>query len=232
MRKIGILMLVVVVALASLGVGYAMWDKTLYIDGTVNTGIFKVGFTRIVNEWDSEDWANWNGLPWKEVGDAWCELSESQYVPETDKTVYHRLHMTIVNGYPCYWAINKFTLDNAGTIPAHFRALIMRPGPGLKISAVIPDKITGAPIGWVLDDLDDNPVLNVWLYKQPPDYGPGWYKDPPDKFPDPWPESLICNQLDPCNELLTELYVHVKQDALELHTYTFDIDIVASQWNE
>ena len=231
MRKIGILMLVLVVALASMGVGYAMWDKTLYIDGTVNTGVFKVGFTSIVRSWDSEDWANWNGLPWKEVGDAKCELFDSQYVPETDKTVYKTLHMTITNGYPCYWAINKFTLDNAGTIPAHFRALIMRPGPGLVISGYEYD-VNGRVIGWVLDDLDDNPVLNVWLYKEPPDYGDGWYKDPPTMFPPPWPHSLICNQIDPCDELLTELYVHVKQASLENHIYTFDIDIVASQWNE
>ena len=45
MSKLGILCLALVLAMGSLGVGYAMWDKTLYIDGTVNTGSWEVGGT-------------------------------------------------------------------------------------------------------------------------------------------------------------------------------------------
>jgi hypothetical protein len=42
MKKIGLLALVLVFALGALGVGYAHWSQTLYIDGTVNTGEVKV----------------------------------------------------------------------------------------------------------------------------------------------------------------------------------------------
>jgi hypothetical protein len=38
MKKILMLALVAVIALSALGVGYAMWSDTLYINGTVSTG--------------------------------------------------------------------------------------------------------------------------------------------------------------------------------------------------
>ena len=37
MKKIGLICLALVLALGVLGVGYAMWDKTLTITGTVST---------------------------------------------------------------------------------------------------------------------------------------------------------------------------------------------------
>jgi hypothetical protein len=236
-NKFLILALVVVFAFGALGIGYAHWSQTLYIEGTVKSGLFKVGFTRIVAEWDSEDWCDyWTAegapipYPCKDVGDAWCTLScpndEGKY------RVYDKLTMTVNNTYPCYWAINKFTIDNPGTIPAHCTGLKMIPGAGLKISAVMRD-VNGRLIGWVLDDsVTGKPILNVMLYKEPPDYGPGWEIDPPTMFPDPWPHSLICNQVDPCDELLTELWVHCKQDAKKGWTYTFDIEVEYTQWNQ
>jgi hypothetical protein len=38
MKKIGLLVLAMVLALGALGVGYAMWSDTIYIDGTITTG--------------------------------------------------------------------------------------------------------------------------------------------------------------------------------------------------
>ncbi len=38
MKKIGIVFLVLLLTLTTLGVGYSMWDKTLTVDGTVSTG--------------------------------------------------------------------------------------------------------------------------------------------------------------------------------------------------
>jgi len=241
MRKIGFFLLVVVVVLGGLGIGYEAWIDTLFIEGTVETGVLKVGFTSIFSEWDVEDYNEWlraQGLPApepKEVADAKCTLHDLSQ--EGVKPVYDRLHMEITNGYPCYWGINKFRLDNAGTIPAHYVELTMTPGPGLVVSNEVigPD---GKLIGWDLADLDGNLVLNVWLYREPENYGWGWEWQPPNEFPaefppgNPIPESLIGYQTHPCESLLTELWVHVKQPALQDHTYTFDIEIQAKQWNE
>jgi hypothetical protein len=103
MKKIGLLLLVVVLALGALGVGYAMWDKTVYIDGTVNTGEVDATFT-----------------------DAWC--SDTGIDPGYDKDVgscsviidpedNQLLHITINNGYPCYSCYIFYTITNTGTVP-------------------------------------------------------------------------------------------------------------------
>ena len=43
MKKIGILCLALVLALGSLGIGFAHWSDQLYVEGTVNTGEVLVG---------------------------------------------------------------------------------------------------------------------------------------------------------------------------------------------
>ena len=42
---LGAMVMVLVVGLATVGVGYGLWSKTLFIDGTVNTGQVNVAFT-------------------------------------------------------------------------------------------------------------------------------------------------------------------------------------------
>jgi hypothetical protein len=42
MKKIGLIMLALVIALGTLGVGYAMWQDIIWIDGTVNTGELEI----------------------------------------------------------------------------------------------------------------------------------------------------------------------------------------------
>lgn len=99
MKKIGILALVLVFVLGTLGVGYAMWDKTLFIDGTVNTGEVDAIFTTAECVEDPE-------AEGKDVGS--CTLTG---VGEQTLTI------TITNGYPCYGCTVNFTVDNIGTIP-------------------------------------------------------------------------------------------------------------------
>lgn len=235
MKKIGILVLTLVLAFGTLGVGYAVWSDTLYIEGTVDTGVLKVGFTQILAEWDSEDWNEVHGGEDKDLGNTVCTLEGEQYVGETGIVVYDTLNCVVTNGYPYYWGINKFTLDNAGNIPAYIASLTMNPGPGLPISNEItgPD---GKLIGWELANAAGEAVLNVWLYEEPEDYGGTWWIDPPTEFPEENLHSLIGKQIDPYESpedtLFPELYVHFKLPAEDNHTYTFEIEIEANQWNE
>ncbi len=136
------------------------------------------------------------------------------------------------NSYGTYWAINKFTTDNAGTVALVIKAITITYDPAvLAVREVIPG------IEWEFTDIvEDAVAFNVWLYKEPEDYGPGWAIDPPWDFPGPVGDpfgvrSLIDNQIDPCNELLTEICVDVKQTAPECHTYLFDIEIYAENWD-
>ncbi|GAI88098.1 unnamed protein product, partial [marine sediment metagenome] len=52
MKKLGLLCLTLVLALGTLGVGYAMWSDTLTITGDVNTGEFIVVFD---SQYDNDD---------------------------------------------------------------------------------------------------------------------------------------------------------------------------------
>lgn len=216
-----------IVALSVVGFAYAHWSETIKINGVVEMGSLTIGFTRIVADWDKEDWLEYYGLPTKEVGTVMCTLDDEYTDVHTGKTVFKKLHCVLGNAYGTYWAINKFTTDNAGTVALVIKAITITFDPAvLAVREVIPN------IMWEFTDIVEGAVaFNVWLYKEPPDYGPGWAIDPPWMFPAPWPEALVDNQIDPCNELLTEVCVDVKQTAPECHTYYFDIEIYAENWD-
>jgi predicted ribosomally synthesized peptide with SipW-like signal peptide len=218
-----------------IGVAYAHWSDSVEIEGTVDMGSLTFGFTQILAEWDSEQ------LPYtdppKEVAQGVCELSVTEEDVHSLKTVYKVLTFTITNAYPQYWAINKFTLDNAGTIPLciHSVTLILPPG---FVGHESPD-YPGAM--WEVEDTTTGLIVfNLWLYKQPEDWGfspPDHGTAPPWMFPGAYGTTtgvrqLYCNQIDPCNALPTEVCVDFKQEAEECHTYTFGFEIEAIQWNK
>ena len=49
MKKIGLVCLAVVLAMGALGVSYALWSDSLYLDGTVETGVVDVSIVRIAS---------------------------------------------------------------------------------------------------------------------------------------------------------------------------------------
>ena len=51
MKKIGLLCLALVLALGALGVGYAMWQDTVTIEGTVNTGSVDLDIVELSSTW-------------------------------------------------------------------------------------------------------------------------------------------------------------------------------------
>jgi hypothetical protein len=219
---------VLIMGLSVAGLVYAHWSDMVYIEATVEMGSLTFGFSRIVAEWDWEDYANE-----KEVGNGVCVLSEEETDVHTGQMVYKLLTFTITSAYPQYWAINKFTLDNAGTIPVKIQSvtIILPAGFTYQESAAYP--------GAMWEVYDDRPELiyNIWLYKEPLDYGAGWQIDPPWEFPGLFGDiygvrALNGNQIEPGEELLTEICVDPKQDAEECHTYTFSIEIEAIQWNK
>ena len=48
MRKIGILALVLVFAFGALGVSYSHWSEELYIEQTIETGVVRIGFAKLI----------------------------------------------------------------------------------------------------------------------------------------------------------------------------------------
>jgi len=98
-----LLALVLLLALASLGMGYGLWSKTLTIDGTVNTGELHAEWT-LVGCFDFE-----SKLPEpKDVGttSGWIDTGDPQL-----------LHFQIDNGYPSYTGDCEGEWTNTGNIP-------------------------------------------------------------------------------------------------------------------
>ena len=223
-----------VIALSVAGFVYAHWSDMVTIEGTAEMGSLTFGFGRIVAEWDSEDYLDCPEN--KCAAEGVCNLS----MPETDvhtlKTVYKLLTFNITGGYPQYWAINKFTLNNSGTIPVVIN----------NVTIILPNGFTAVEntthypgAMWeVQNSTTGLAVYNIWLYKEPEDYGAGWALDPPWEFPGGFGSvtgvrNLTGNQIDPCNDVLTEICVDIKQEGAEgCHTYTFSIEIEAIQWNK
>jgi hypothetical protein len=209
MKRIGLICLALVFALGALGVGYAHWSDEVYIEGTVEMGDFLVGWEDILLEEDSDD-------DDKDVCDMLCTLEDPEtgvhHVPV--QTVYHTLVVHIDNGYPQFWGLNKVTIKNAGTIPAHIVDVIVTPGNGLTSVVVADVDTNGNPIDWELSG-PEGAVLDLVLTKQETGL------------------SLICNQLDPCLAEPVDVWVEIKQDgAEECHTYEFSVTIIAVQWNK
>lgn len=123
MKKIGLLGLALVLVLGLTGVGFAMWDKTLYIDGTVNTGEVNAEFTAV----SCNDTGIDPGYD-KDVGNCTAEIDPGD--PQI-------LNVTINNGYPCYSCDIDYTIKNTGTVPVKVQSMT--------ITNPTPAKVT---VGW------------------------------------------------------------------------------------
>ena len=117
MKKIGIICLALVLALGTLGVGYAMWDKTLYINGTVNTGEVNLEILSA----SSDDVGIDPGKD-KDVGSCTATVDGQTVV------------VTIENGYPCYYTYVHFTAHNNGTVPVKLQAINITAPPEITVT--------------------------------------------------------------------------------------------------
>lgn len=99
---IGVMVMLLIVALASLGVAYGNWNKTLFIDGTVETG--RVDAEMSIYDWWDVEAEN------KDVGTCVPELG---YTNQANDTLFIRIE----NAYPSYECFVVFDVHNTGTIP-------------------------------------------------------------------------------------------------------------------
>jgi len=100
---LGVLVMLLVLALASLGIGYGLWSKILFINGTVATGNVDAELTL---DWfkDNEDI--------KDVGTCFAELRMID-----GATQYNKLHIEVGNAYPSYECMVRFDVHSKGSIP-------------------------------------------------------------------------------------------------------------------
>jgi len=98
------------IALMVAGISYAMWDKTLFIDGTVMTGEVNAYFTTATS----------NDLPGTIDQGYDKDVGTTEVTGELTQT----LIVTVTNGYPCYSSTIDYTIDNIGTIPVKVQSFI------------------------------------------------------------------------------------------------------------
>ena len=98
MKKIGLVCLALVLALGALGVSYALWSDSLYLNGTVETGTIGLEWSQGV-PYDVGDY--------KGVSDYYCSI------------VDNTLTITILNAYPCVEYHFPIDVHGIGSIPVH-----------------------------------------------------------------------------------------------------------------
>jgi len=203
MKKIGIIALTLVLALGSLGVGYAHWSDQLYVEGTVKGGELMVGFTEILLNETHVDPTTGDKVPGeyldKDVGEVTYVLEGRRECVHTGKYGYEGVLVTITDAYPCYQAHITFVVENLGTIPVIFE--------GVTITDPT-DELTYDPDLEALVDADGVEIINFDFV------------------------NLIGVQLDYCEDTKAEVDVHIKQDAKECYSYQFRVDIDAIQYNK
>lgn len=118
MKKLGIICLALVLALGTLGVGFALWSETLYIEGTVDTGEVAAEWTGCYCFDQGLDPNPDGSNKGKDVGSTVCEIE-----PEAR----HLLLITVENAYPCYWNDCQVEITNTGTVPIIFEDMVITP---------------------------------------------------------------------------------------------------------
>ena len=193
----------VMVALMIAGFAYAHWEQTLYIQGTVETGEYLVGFE---SAWDNDDGVD-PGYD-KDVGNttAWLDVWKGVHIyPYNGPTVdlYEKLVIEITNAYPSYTSTVYFEIGNGGTIPAMVTGAKVVKVDGSPVEIELP-KGTDVQI-----NMDDDEDVDLTLR----------FDGPEDQ------------QIDPCETKEFSLTIHVEQGAEQGATYSFKIEIYTIQWN-
>ena len=233
--KIGLVFLVLVAMLASLGVGYAMWSKTLTIDGTVSTGSVDAEFTAAYTDDDGviTDAAH-DGTDGADVGDP---DASGKNVDRKDKDVGkssaevgadgQTASVTVLNAYPCYFTTAFFGIHNNGTIPVKVQVWEEHCSADHWVSFD-----SGAT--WEFKAASEWYVIVPCVLKHiifaGPDEAPA--ADADHDLTVHLTQIKIGTQIDPSDTVWMDVDIHVGQGADELATYTFDERVLLVQWNE
>jgi hypothetical protein len=178
MKKIGVLLIVLVVVLGSLGVAYAAWAQDLTIKGTVDTTYLSASFdTNVQVPVDPHGIATVTGAPGK---------SDPVNKDAAGNELMDVLNITVEDAYPGYDGIVTFYVDNNGGMPMYVEAgdavVTYKDGhsydtngntcsdvigvtPGVDIGAIVYPGNYSAPYTLQISiPLDSNPVQNSTYY--------------------------------------------------------------------
>jgi hypothetical protein len=204
-KKLIALPLLIAIALSIAGFAYAHWSDEIKINGEIHMGSLTLAFIEIEPpvEYYWKGGVRYPGEPMgKDVATTTSTLEEPITDPHSGKSGWKKLGITITNGYPEYEVHCTFIIDNIGTTPLDIVGFNIYDPTGTFTWVS-----TGVGIGY-FTDASGKPMVDVELVN-----------------------TFIPYQLDPCNKDKMEIDIHLKEDALECHTYQFVVEILYSQWN-
>ena len=209
-NKIAAAFVVSIFALSGIGMAYAAWTDTIYIDGSVTTGtlLWEIVPGSHTQKTDDPDWNCFFDL---ETGyrtngdDVW--YPDPKNVATTTVTIEdtdhpHKMTVTLDNAYPYYYEHIAFRAHCYGSIPLKIWKV------NILVSDVIVETFYASGETYLDLDGDGGYDLEIW-------WGNGWGE-----------QLHACQSHDFSFELL------VLQPAPQTSTLTFDIELVAIQWNE
>lgn len=217
-RKLGLLLMVLVLALGSLGVGYAAWTDTITVNGTVNTGSVDLDVVRYSGTYVYKSVADHGVLVYK----GWLPIIRPADGPDRFVVAYaiagagaeeNSVVMEFDNLFPGEIYCADFLVHYVGTVPA----------------IVGGDIKAGENSAWLED---------LWNMGKPdpddPDDGGAWvevlWSDETGAEGNPITDLV---QMHYCNYAIVRICIKIPQD----NDYqglrgTFSGEIVAVNWNE
>lgn len=214
--KFAAIVLLVALALAVSGAGFAHWSQTLTINGDIETGELDWEFVScsVLDEsapppyypTDSPDYTCNLGFELGPQGWFWkldknVAWGEQELVDSDDDGDKDTLKVTLHEAYPCYFNSVSFYVHNNGSVP-------------LKVEKVIINgiEITGLPAPVVGIDCNGDDKADVEIS---------------------WNDNFGV-QFDPCipNPAEFSFWIHVLQDAPPGEELSFTIQVVGVQWNK
>ena len=208
MKKLALIGIALIMALGSLGVGYAMWSDSVTIDGTVDTAALKIGIVKMTADLIQDKDVATMDITYEGNLGAWqppCAVPPEALTSAWDKAI-----ITIDKAYPCLTVDLEGYVGSMSTIPVHIvSAVLSDPTGELTWEALVSD-----PDGWtgsfyVTGDTDKVSIIKTRII------------------------NLVSTQLHgECAVDKFDLILHVEQPAEQDHTYTFAFVITGEQWAE
>ncbi len=123
MPPLGAMAVMLMLALASIGVVFGLWSKVLTIDGTVNTGTVHATWSGAICS-DFHPWPFGFGIEPGEFEGK--DVGSTTATPDPGDS--NNLILTVTNGYPSYSTDCEVEFTNDGSIPWKIRGIDIVPG--------------------------------------------------------------------------------------------------------
>lgn len=235
MKKTTLICIMTLMALAVMGVGFAMWSDSVSISASAETGELHFGYVS-----GSDMNRDPQGNP-----DSTCDLGlrNARQAPEGKDVGYTATALTAINGdgvldtltvnvfnaYPCYYNDVSWYVENSGTIPVIIQQAKLLWGADSLGNPMEYNIVSGQLYALCVDGNNSYSVVPV-LDSSLDNLGQ-FYEANNAVIEFKWGDNVGL-QLHPGDDVEQSFRFHVVQPAQQETTYTFGLQIQGIQWNE